>query len=174
MPDARICVGAFAGAHGVRGLLKVKSFTEDPKSLVAYGPVTDEAGQRRFELELKGESQGLLLVRVEGIDDRDAAQALKGRRLYVPRSALPAPAEEEFYISDLVGLAAYDRSGRCHGTVKAVQNYGAGDFLEIRGEDGSELLLPFTRQAVPEVDLQGERLLIVAPQEGADDAGPGA
>ena len=169
MPGGRICVGAFAGAHGVRGLLKVKSFTEDPKSLVAYGPVTDEAGRRRFEMELKGESQGLLLVRVEGIDDRDAAQALKGRRLYVPRSALPEPTEEEFYISDLVGLMAYDRSGRCHGTVKAVQNYGAGDFLEIRGEDGSELLLPFTKQAVPEVDLPGERLLIVPPQAVADD-----
>jgi 16S rRNA processing protein RimM len=172
MQESRICVGAFAGAHGVRGLLKVKSFTEDPKSLVAYGPATDETGRRRFEMEFKGESKGLLLVRIDGIADREAAQALKGQRLYVPRSVLPEPAEEEFYFTDLVGLSAFDRSGLCHGTVKAVQNYGAGDFLEIADKGGSELLLPFTKQAVPEVDVKGGRLLIVPSQEVTEGDGP--
>ena len=168
MPGPRICLGVIAGAHGVRGLVKVKSYTDEPRNLVAYGPLTDEAGGRRFSLEIVGESKGLLLVHVEGVADRNGAEALKGLRLHVLRSALPDPGEEEYYHADLVGLSAFDGDGTFHGTVKAVQNYGAGDILEIEAADGDVLLLPFTKAAVPEVDIPAGRLVIAPPQEAPD------
>ncbi len=168
MPGQRICVGVVAGAHGVRGLVKVKSFTQDPRDLAAYGPLTDEAGGRRLLLEIAGEAKGLLLARVEGVSDRNAAEALKGLRLYVPRSALPDPGEEEYYQADLVGLSAFDGEGAFQGTVKAVQNYGAGDILEIESQEGKLMLLPFTKAAVPEIDIAAGRLVIAPPQETPD------
>ncbi len=158
------------GAHGVRGLVKVKSFTEDPGDVAAYGPVSDEAGRRSWRLEVTGPAPGkspdVLLVRIEGVKDRDAAQALHGTRLYVAREALPALAEEEtFYHADLIGLAVEDAEGRALGRVTAVENHGAGDLLEIEGPGGESLLLPFTRAVVPEVDLAGGRLVAVPPAE---------
>ncbi len=104
---ARVCLGAIAGAHGVRGLVKIKSFTQDPANLTAYGPLADESGRRRFEIAVTGRAKGLLVARIAGVEDRDAAQALRGVRLYVARAALPEPEEaEEFYQADLIGLAA--------------------------------------------------------------------
>jgi 16S rRNA processing protein RimM len=166
-PSKRICLGVVAGAHGVRGLVKIKSFTEAPGDLLAYGPLSDEAGTRRFEITVKGMAKGSVLAAMTGIDDRDAAQALKGTRLYVDRAALPAADEEEtYYHADLVGLRAEDRDGGHIGRVAAVHNFGAGDLLEIaRGEDEPELLVPFTKAAVPEVDLKGGRLVIDPPAE---------
>ncbi|MGF1594260.1 MAG: ribosome maturation factor RimM [Kiloniellaceae bacterium] len=170
MAEQRVCLGIMVGAHGVRGLVKVKSFTEDPADVAAYGPVSDEGGQRRWRLEVTGPAPGkssdVLLARVEGVADRDAAQALHGTRLYVPRAALPAPAEEEtFYHADLIGLRVEDQEGRPLGTVKAVENYGAGDFLEIEGPAGESRLLAFTRAAVPVVDIAGGRLVAAPPAE---------
>jgi 16S rRNA processing protein RimM len=170
MAAARICVGIMVGAHGVRGLVKVKSFTEDPRDVVAYGPVSDEAGRHTWRLEVTGPAPGkssdVLLVRIAGVQDRDAAQALHGTRLYVAREALPALAEEEtFYHVDLIGLAVEDTAGRALGTVTAVENHGAGDLLEIAGPGGASLLLPFTRAVVPLVDLATGRLVAVPPEE---------
>jgi 16S rRNA processing protein RimM len=170
MAEARICVGIMVGAHGLRGLVKVKSFTENPSDVAAYGPVSDEAGQRSWRLEVTGpaprKSSDVLLVRIAGVTDRDAAQALHGTRLYVAREALPALAEEEtYYHADLIGLAVEDPAGRALGTVTAVENHGAGDLLEIAGPGGESLLLPFTRSVVPEVDLAGGRLVALPPEE---------
>jgi len=170
MAAARICVGIMVGAHGVRGLVKVKSFTEDPRDVAAYGPVSDEAGRQAWHLEVTGPAPGkssdVLLVRIAGVQDRDAAQALHGTRLYVAREALPALAEEEtFYHADLIGLAVEDPAGRALGTVTAVENHGAGDLLEIAGPGGESLLLPFTRAVVPQVDLAAGRLVAVPPDE---------
>lgn len=175
MAEARICVGIMVGAHGLRGLVKVKSFTEEPSDVAAYGPVSDEAGQRSWRLEVTGPAPGksagkkggdVLLVRIAGVTDRDAAQALHGTRLYVAREALPALAEEEtYYHADLIGLAVEDPAGRALGTVTAVENHGAGDLLEIAGPGGESLLLPFTRAVVPEVDLAGGRLVALPPEE---------
>lgn len=182
-PDApaRVCLGVIAGAHGVRGLVKVKSFTEVPEDVAAYGPLSDPAGTRRFALELKGRAKDALLARIEGVADRDAAQALRGTRLMVERAVLPAIEEPEtFYYADLEGLAAEDPVGRPLGRIKAVLNHGAGDLLEIEppgGNPARNLLVPFTRAAVPEVDLAGGRVIVVPPEEveagprDADEAG---
>ncbi len=163
---ARVCLGAIAGAHGVRGLVKIKSFTQDPANLTAYGPLGDESGRRRFEIAVTGQAKGLLVARIAGVEDRDAAQALRGVRLYVARAALPEPEEaEEYYQADLIGLAAEDPQGRPLGKVAAVENYGAGDFLEIARAQGAPLLVPFTKVVVPLIDLEGGRVVVDLPEE---------
>ena len=161
----RLCVGAIAGAHGVRGLVKIKSFTEDPLDLAAYGPLTDQSGRRRFQVAVTGRAKGLLIARIEGVEDREAAQALRGAQLYAARAALPEPAEEEYYHMDLIGLEAQDRGGAPLGRVVAVQNFGAGDILEIARPEGEPLLVPFTKAAVPIVDLAGGRVVLEPPEE---------
>ena len=160
-----LCVGAIAGVHGVRGLVKIKSFTGDPLDLTAYGPLTDESGRRRFRVTVTGRAKGLLIARIEGVEDREAAQALRGARLYAARAALPEPAEEEYYHADLIGLEAQDRGGAPLGRVVAVQNFGAGDILEIARPEGEPLLVPFTKAAVPIVDLAGGRVVLEPPEE---------
>jgi len=174
-PD-RVCLGVIAGAHGVRGLVKIKSFTEAPEDVAAYGPVTDEAGGKRFVVKVKGRVKGLVLAELEGIRDRDQAQALHGQQLYVERAALPRLDEEEtFYQADLIGLAAEDPEGRPLGRVVAVPNFGAGDLLEILDPDRVSQFYPFTRAVVPEVDLEAGRVVIHRPAEvtvrPADDGG---
>ncbi len=163
---AWVCLGAIAGAHGVRGLVKIKSFTQEPADLTAYGPLSDESGRRRFEIAVTGQAKGLLVARIEGVEDRDAAQGLRGVQLYVARAALPEPKEaEEYYQADLIGLAAEDPQGRPLGQVVAVENYGAGDFLEIQPPEGAPLLVPFTKVVVPLIDLDGGRVVIDLPEE---------
>jgi 16S rRNA processing protein RimM len=169
-PNDRVCLGVMVGAHGVRGLVKVKAFTEDPADVAAYGPVSDSNGRRQWRLEVVGPAPGkspdVVLTKVEGIRDRDAAQALHGTEVYVERAVLPALEEEEtFYHADLIGLRVEDREGRALGTVKAVENYGAGDLLEVDGADGKPLLLAFTKAVVPVVDLVGGRLVAAPPAE---------
>mgnify|MGYP001810644741 CR=1 FL=1 len=153
MVDSRVCIGAIVGAHGVRGAVRVKSFTADAVDVAAYGPVEDEAGKRRFKLRLVGEVKGHVIAALEGVDDRDAAEALKGTGLYVPRDRLPEVEEDEFLYSDLVGLTALATDGAVIGTVKGVANYGAGDLLDIARPGQGSLLVPFTRLAVPVVDM---------------------
>ena len=162
----RVCLGVMVGAHGVRGLVKVKSFTEVAEDVAAYGPVSDEAGKRHWSLECVGRAKGVVLARVTGVSDRDQAQALHGTRLYVARSALSALDEEEtFYHADLIGLRAEDADGRPLGRVQAVENFGAGDLLEIVDEESKSVMLPFTKAAVPKVDLAAGRLVVVPPEE---------
>ena len=163
--DERLCVGVIAGAHGVRGLVKIKSFTDDPADLTAYGPLTDESGARRYQVAVTGRAKGVLLARIEGVGDRDAARALSGARLYVARAALPEPEDEEYYHADLIGLAVEDRAGAPLGRVAAVQNFGAGDILEIERPDQGTLLVPFTKAAVPLVDPAGGRVVVEPPEE---------
>ena len=163
--DERLCVGVIAGAHGVRGLVKIKSFTDDPANLTAYGPLTDESGARRYQVAVTGRAKGVLLARIEGVGDRDAARALRGARLYVARAALPEPEDEEYYHADLIGLAVEDRAGAPLGRVAAVQNFGAGDILEIERPDQGTLLVPFTKAAVPLVDPAGGRVVVEPPEE---------
>jgi 16S rRNA processing protein RimM len=162
---ARVLVGVIAAAHGVRGLVRVKSFTAEPEGVASYGEVTDERGHRRFRLTLQGQAKDGVIARIEGVADRDTAEALKGTKLFVPRDALPEiAADDEFYQADLVGLRVETRDGRRLGRVKAVLNFGAGDMLEIEGEGGSQML-PFTKRVVPVVDLAGGRLVADPPDE---------
>jgi 16S rRNA processing protein RimM len=145
--------------------VKIKSFTADPRKVGAYGPVEDESGTRCFKVKVRGQAGGLIIARLEGVEDRNAAEALKGLRLYVGRDKLPRPKRNEWYLADLVGLRAERADGTAMGTVKSVQNYGAGDIVEIETTPGKTVFVPFTKRAVPEVDLDGGRLVIDPPVE---------
>jgi 16S rRNA processing protein RimM len=162
---AMVCVAQVGAPHGVRGAFRLRCFTEAPGNVAAYGPLCDEAGRPLFEVRIVGQAKGGVIAEVPGIADRDAAAALRGRRLYVPRERLPDPEEEdEYYHADLVGLTARDPEGRTLGTVKAVLNHGAGDILEIVAEDGGgSELVPFTRASVPRVDLKARTVEVVLP-----------
>ncbi len=164
--SGRVCLGVIAGAHGVRGLVKIKSFTEAPEDVAAYGPLSDETGKRRFVVKVKGRVKGLVLAELEGVQDREQAQALHGLQLYVARAALPRLEEAEtFYQTDLIGLAAEDPQGRPLGEVVAVPNFGAGDLLEVLDPERVSQFYPFTRDVVPEVDLAAGRVVIRPPAE---------
>jgi 16S rRNA processing protein RimM len=172
---ARVCVGVVTGAHGLHGLVRVRPFTQVPEDVAAYGPVESEDGARAFTLEARNRTgKGQILVRVEGIEDRDEAEALKGERLYLDRARLPAADEDEFYHADLLGLSVVTETGVPVGEVRAVHNFGGGDMLEIAEADGGLATVPFTHGAVPEVDLANRRVTVVAGQilrAGDGDAG---
>lgn len=161
--ESRVCVGAIVGAQGIKGAVRVKSFTDCPQDVGAYGPVEDESGQRRFKLKVTGEAKGLMVATLEGVRDRDAAEALKGVRLYIPRGKLPKLEEDEFLYSDLVGLEARAEGGEVLGTVRGVADFGAGDVVDIVLTAGGSLMVPFTRAAVPVVDVRGGWLTVVPP-----------
>ncbi|TDH62632.1 16S rRNA processing protein RimM [Dankookia rubra] len=167
MTGKRILVGEIGRPHGVRGLVKLRSFTADPAAIASYGPLTDEAGTRRIALTVLADGLG----RIEGVADRDAAARLTGTRLYVDRDRLPPPEEEEYYLADLVGLAAATEAGQPLGTVRAVEDHGAGAFLVLDGPP--ERMLPFTRAVVPVVDIAGGRLVVVLPEEVVVQPQPG-
>jgi len=161
--ERRVLMGVILGAHGVRGALRVLSYAEVPEDIVAYGPLADESGERRFRLKLVGRARGALLAEVEGIADRDAATRLRGTKLYVPRSALPPAKPGEFYWGDLVGLRAELLGGAALGEVVAVHDYGAGTSLEVRRPGGGVVMVPFTERVVPVVELEAKRLVIDPP-----------
>jgi 16S rRNA processing protein RimM len=171
MQPRRVCVGVITGAQGVRGAVRVKSFTAVPEDVAAYGPVEDEAGARSLALHPVGRAKGVVIATIPGIADRDAAERLKGMRLYVAREKLPAPGAEEYYHADLVGLAAVLRDGTRLGTVRAVHDFGAGDALDVAREDGGAVMVPFTRVVVPEIDFAAGRL-VIDPPEGLLDNRP--
>ena len=161
-----VALGVFGAPQGVRGEVRIKSYTRVPKAIAAYGPLTDGRGAR-FVLEsvrlLKDE---MLVARLEGVVNREAAAALTGVQLFARREQLPPPDEDEFYYDDLVGLAAVNREGAPLGRVVALNNYGAGDILEVRSEGGGEsLLLPFTKAVAVEIDFPGGRIVIELPEE---------
>jgi 16S rRNA processing protein RimM len=169
--EARLCVGVITGPQGVRGAVRVKSFTAIPADVAAYGKVEDETGRRSFELRVVGSALGVVIATIAGLDDRDAAELLKGTRLYVARSALPAPDEDEYYHSDLIGLPMVLQDGTMFGTVRAVHDYGAGTSLEIAHHTGRIVLAPFTRAVIPVVDVAAGRL-VIDPPDGLLDNRP--
>lgn len=163
MADERLCVGVIGAPRGVRGELRVKSYTADPAALAGYGPLTDESGRREFRLTVLESKGDMLVARIEGVAGRDAAEALKGVRLYVARRALPPAGEGEYYQVDLIGLRAETPEGAPLGTVSAVEDFGAGPLIEIVLGDGRPVLVPFTDAVVPAVDLGAGRLVVDAP-----------
>lgn len=153
-----ILLAVIAAAHGIQGAVKVKTFTQSPKNILAYGPLQDEKGRLyplRFVREVLPDS---LIVSIEGVNDRNQAESLRGTQLYVERAQLPDLIEEEFYHSDLMDLPVQDLEGREVGRVRAVSNFGAGDFLEIIDSDHHLYTIPFTREAVPVIQLAGKGL----------------
>jgi 16S rRNA processing protein RimM len=158
----RICVAQIGAAHGIRGEVRLRSFTEDPMAITSYGPLQSEDGTRRFEIEALRPSKDHFVARFKGISDRNAAEALTNLKLYISRDKLPPAAEGEFYHADLVGLAAVTPGGASLGIVTAIHNFGAGDVIEIKPENGGEtLLVPFTDTAVPEIDIAAGRMVVV-------------
>lgn len=160
----RICLGAIVGVHGIRGELKVKSWTASDQDIGNYGLLENEDGTRSFELKVVGRSKELLRCKIKGVEDRNAAEALIGTALYVERAALPALEEEEYYQADLIGLKVVDQSSSCvAGKVVGFYNFGAGDILEIKlSATGKTELIPFTRQYVPEIDIANGKIVVSA------------
>lgn len=165
--DSRICLGAISGAFGVKGEVRLKSFTATPDDIAVYGPLESEDRALSFEITLSGQSaKGALIARLSGVATKEQADALRGVRLYAERDRLPALPDDEFYHADLIGLEVFDTGGAPLGRVKAVLNHGAGDLLEIHGPAlKSTVLVPFTRDAVPTVDLASGRI-VADPPEG--------
>jgi 16S rRNA processing protein RimM len=162
----RICVAQIGGAHGIRGEVKLKSFTADPMAVKDYGPLSSEDGAASFEIEAMRPAKGHLVVRFRGVHDRNAAERLTNLRLFVPRERLAPPEADEFYHADLIGLSAVTADGSVIGTVVAIHDFGAGDILELRpATGGSTIMLPFTDACVPDIDIAGGRITVVLPQE---------
>jgi 16S rRNA processing protein RimM len=164
-PEGLVCLGVIIGAHGVRGAVRIKSFAMNASDIAAYGPLQSGDGATRFALTVRGTSRGAVLAEIAGIDRREAAEALRGTRLYIPRAALPATAEDEFYHADLIGLGARTADGTAYGVVSGIFDYGAGDVIEIERENDRPVMFPFTREIVPEIDLQAGWLVIDPPAE---------
>jgi 16S rRNA processing protein RimM len=159
MSKDRVLLGVVAAPHGVRGLVRIRSYTEDPMAVAAYGPLSDETGKRAYRVEALSAARGAVLARIEGVADRTAAEALRGLRLYVERERLPGTGEREWYEADLIGLSAIGRDGRDWGKVVAFHDFGAGSVMEVSGG----VMLPFTDEAVPEIDIEGGRVLVEPP-----------
>jgi 16S rRNA processing protein RimM len=172
---APICVARIGAAHGVRGAVKLWTFTEDPFAVERYGPLVTRDGARQFEVTSAREAKGHLVATLKGIATREQAERLNGIELYVARDKLPATDEDEYYHADLIGLAAVNAASEPLGRVVAIHNFGAGDIIEIAPPHGTTMLLPFTNAVVPSVDLAGGRVVIELPAEiegdTPDDAG---
>jgi 16S rRNA processing protein RimM len=169
MPD-KICVARIGAAHGVRGAVKLWTFTEDPFAVKEYGPLSTKDGARHFELASARESKDHLVVTFKGIEDRNEAERLNGVELYIPRDRLPATGADEYYHADLIGLDAVTTSDEPLGRVIAIHNFGAGDIIEIAPPSGMTILLPFSNAVVPTVDISGGRVVIELPAEIEGDA----
>jgi 16S rRNA processing protein RimM len=162
---APVCVARIGAAHGVRGAVRLWTFTEDPLSVKDYGPLTTKDGSRQFEVTHVREARDHLVATLKGIATRDEAERLNGLELYVSRDRLPETDDGEYYHADLIGLAAVTTTGQPLGKVIAIHNFGAGDIIEIAPPQGATMLLPFTNAVVPTVDLAGGRVVIDLPQE---------
>ena len=169
---ARVCVARIGAAHGLRGEVRLNSFTADPLAVTRYGALETEDGARAFEIDTCRQGKGFLVARFKGIADRTAAEWLCNLDLYVPRERLPPPDAGEFYHADLIGLRALAPDGAEIGTVVAVQNFGAGDLLEIAPSAGGvTMMLPFTAAVVPKVDVAAGLVVVVPPAMAADPEG---
>ncbi len=157
-------LGEFGAAQGLKGEVRIRSFTADEAAIAGYSPLEDEAG-RLIEIESVRATPKALIARVKGVTTREAAEALTGTKLYLPRTRLPERDEDEWYHADLIGLEALDSEGRPLGVIVAVHNFGAGDLLEMKPlSGGSTVLVPFTRDTVPEIDVEGGRLTLNPPE----------
>jgi 16S rRNA processing protein RimM len=167
MSVGRIQLGVIGRAHGVRGLVKITSHTAEPADLTAYGPLSDAEG-RLLTLRWKADGVAEITRHVDGVPvkvtDRSQAEKLTNTRLFVDRAALPPADEDEYYLTDLIGLSAIDPAGRALGTVSVVHDYGAGVSLEVAGS-GAPLIVPFTAACVPTVDIAGGQLVVILPDE---------
>jgi 16S rRNA processing protein RimM len=164
-----ICVARIGAAHGVRGAVKLWTFTEDPLAVKRYGPLVTKDGERQFEVTHAREAKGHLVATLKGVATREEAERLNGVELYVAREKLPDTNENEYYHADLIGLTAVTSANEPLGRVIAMHNFGAGDIIEIAPSAGATMLLPFTNAVVPSVDVTGGRVVIELPAEVEGD-----
>lgn len=170
----RICVARIGAAHGVRGEVRLFSFTADPAAIAGYGPFATADG-RVIDIETLRPAKDCFIARLKGVADRNAAERLRNAELYVPRERLPAAEADEFYHADLIGLAVVDRDGRVLGRIVALHNFGAGDILEVAFEGRrSSVMLPFTEAVVPVVDIDAGRITVDLPDGTLDEESPPA
>lgn len=165
MGEPLILVGRVAGAFGVRGEVRLTSFTAEPEALLDYKALKREDGSPALTLTSGRPAKGGLVVRAAEVETREQAEAMRGLKLYIDRDALPEPEEDEFYVTDLIGLDAVTPEGELLGRIRNVQDFGAGDLLEIQPAEGASWYLPFTREAVPEVRISDGRVVAVKPDE---------
>lgn len=159
-----ICVGAIAGAFGVRGEIRIKSFCANPEDIQSYSPLTTEDGSQSFSISLSRPISNGFAAHLDGIVTKEQADALRGTRLFARRDQLPSLPDDEYYHTDLVGLEVHDTGGKLLGHVKSVQNHGAADLLEIHGAGLKDtVLLPFTLVVIPTVDLTAGRIIADPP-----------
>jgi 16S rRNA processing protein RimM len=169
--ETRVCVAQIGAAQGLKGEVRLWSFTQDPSAVAQYGALETEDGSRRIEILKLRAAKDHFVVRLRGVDDRNAAEALRNTKLYIERDRLPATEDDDtFYHTDLIGLAAVTRDGESVGEVIAVQNFGAGDIIEIRRTDRSTVMFPFNDAVVPQIDLEAGRMVIVPPEETGSEA----
>ena len=168
----QVCVARIGAAHGVRGAVKLWTFTEDPFAVTRYGPLSTKDGARAFEVAHAREGKGHLVATLNGVTTRNEAERLNGIELYVAREKLPATDDNEYYHADLIGLAAVTPTDQPLGEIVAIHNFGAGDIIEIAPASGATLLLPFTNAVVPTIDVAGGRVVIELPDEIQGDEPP--
>jgi 16S rRNA processing protein RimM len=162
---APICVARIGAAHGVRGAVKLWTFTEDPFAVKTYGPLRTKDGARQFEVTDARQAKDHLVATLKGVTTRDEAERLNGLELYVAREKLPDTGDDEYYHADLIGLTAVTTTDAPLGRVVAIHNFGAGDIIEIAPPHGATMLLPFSNAVVPTVDLANGRVVIELPEE---------
>jgi 16S rRNA processing protein RimM len=171
--NTRILLAHVAGAHGIRGEVLLKTYTGAPEDVAAYGPLSDEKGTRSYTVRVVRVTPKGVIARIKGVDDRNAAEAVKSTALYVDRAKLPAPTEDEYYHADLIGLAVADPDGKALGQIAAVLDYGAGTILEIKLDGVAKTeLVPFTKACVPEVSIAARRVVVVMPETVLGEAEP--
>lgn len=167
----RVLLGQITGAHGIKGQVIVRSYTANPEDIAAYGPLANKTGTRTFELIIQRVSAKGVYAGITGVNDRTAAEALRGTELYVDRDAMPPEDDGEFYVTDLIGLTAVSEDKTRIGAIKAVHNFGAGDILEVSiDETGKTELIPFTLECVPDIDFDAQHATIIPPKSNEDDA----
>lgn len=163
--EQRICVGEIVAAHGLRGEVKIKSFTAVPEDLAGYAPLTDEAGEKEFPLRLRSSTKNMLIASIKGVDNRAAAEKLRDMKLYVSRAQLPQVEKGRFYVADLRGLKAVDEAGIEFARVTDVHNFGAGDILVIENAEGREWLLPFKPPFAHTPDVKAGQVVVNIPED---------
>ena len=160
-----VCIGLVTGPHGLNGEVKIRSFMENPSDIARFGLLTDKSGRKEFKIELIAEKQRFLIARLSGIEDRNASEAIKGMELFILREMLPELDDDEFYYSDLIGLSVENCDGEIIGVVGAVDNYGAGEILEVNMNDGGVEIFHMSKNVVPLIDLENRRVVIDPPTE---------
>lgn len=161
-----ICVGIILSAHGVKGEVKVHPYTQNPEDLTAYGPLFNQSGSKEFQLRIKRIQNDAVIATISGCNDRNAAEPLRGTKLYIPRDALPETDEDEFYHEDLLNLKVIRQNGTLVGTIKAIHNFGAGDVLEVTlSGSGKTEMIPFTKAVIPDINLAEGFVTMTPPEE---------